>query len=253
MLKYKDKSRLDIYNSLIEPHIQLLNAELKRDRKKIVELCHVGKFLMLYGSNLKIETLFEEPDFIIKNNDTLIGLEHQIIINEKEKCNEGMIETLFEQIEIEFQKQKLFPNILINCWLNSNYYIRINEKENLKNEIKKIIETYVTKGFLMKHPLFNDISSMPHSQININANFGCWWQARITEKLVLNAISKKEKKLKEYRKNTDANIAQWLLLVINTSGKSSYSILENLEVNVASDFDKIFILEDLNTSLYEVK
>jgi len=69
--------------------------------------------------------------------------------------------------------------------------------------------------------------------------------------LLEQAIKKKEKKISSYRENS-GNI-QWLLIVIGSNGESSYNMNKTIEVDIKTEFDKVYVLEDFNNKLYELK
>ena len=61
---------------------QTINLKsLKLSKKKIEELEILSKFLLLFSENFEIIEIREEPDFLIKTNDSIVGLEVQKIIN----------------------------------------------------------------------------------------------------------------------------------------------------------------------------
>ena len=92
---------------------------------------------------------------------------------------------------------------------------------------------------------------MKHSQKNVNVNFGAYMQQHITKDLILEYIAKKEKKCSSYRQNTE--LPQWLVLVIGGTGQSSFEVNDLFSIEIISDFDKIFLYEDFDNNLYELK
>lgn len=51
----------------------------------------------------------------------------------------------------------------------------------------------------------------------------------------------------------NSNIPQWLLIVLGGIGESSYVLESDFDLTVETKFDKVFILEDFRTNLYEIK
>ena len=94
-LNNTDLTHLNLYHSLINFHLESLLVKRQRNRKKITELQHVGKFLLFFGNKIKIEKLSEQPDFILKKNQDIIGLEHQIIIDSVAEEKEGFYKNIF--------------------------------------------------------------------------------------------------------------------------------------------------------------
>ena len=92
---------------------------------------------------------------------------------------------------------------------------------------------------------------MEHDRFALNVNQGGWWQDYVTKELLEKAISKKESKIANYIVNT--GLSQWLLVVIGGKYQSSYVFKEQFDFKIKTKFDKIYILEDLYTKLYEIK
>ena len=62
---------------------------------------------------------------------------------------------------------------------------------------------------------------------------------------------KKERKIAAYKASGIEK--QWLLIVIGSAGESSYEVEGKIEIELKTDFDKVFILEDFKSKLYELK
>ena len=92
---------------------------------------------------------------------------------------------------------------------------------------------------------------MPHSKKCINANFGAYIQKTINEELIIEHIAKKEKKLSKYIENT--NLPQWLILIIGGVGESCFEVDNHFNVDIKTHFDKIYLYEDADNKLYEIK
>ena len=63
----KAYSSVDNYKRLIDNSMKEMEEDSSKNRHKILEICHVGKFLMFFENQYQIEKLSEEPDFIIIN------------------------------------------------------------------------------------------------------------------------------------------------------------------------------------------
>ena len=127
----REYSSVDNFRSLISGFIDELNIDSHKNEQKIIELCHIGKFLMFFENRYKIEKLNEEPDFIIFDNEIRIGLEHQILIDGKSKEKEGFFGNLCKLAEKELKKEKGLPNFLANIYMHPSFNGKINEKKNL--------------------------------------------------------------------------------------------------------------------------
>lgn len=240
----------DALPSLIEKKVNELKKE-KRNKKKILEVCHVGKFLALLGNNSIIEQLSERPDFIINIAGNSVGLEHQIIVDDSVKRYEGFFESVLSIAEAELQRENDLPDFLADCYLYSDIKFRSSNKTEFVKIVKMVVKHHLSTGSLLNNNLIEDISTMPHSQKSLTANFGFWWQKAITPELILAAITEKERKHASYVKNTGC--AQWLLLVVGSLQDSSYEVQYEFPLVVSSQFSKVYLMEDFRARLFEIK
>lgn len=247
----KEYSSVENYHNLISGFIDELKVDSFKNKKKIIELCHIGKFLMFFDNQYKIEKVCEEPDFIITNGKNIIGLEHQVLIDSKSKEREGFFNNLIKLSEKELRKDTDLPNFLANVYVNPYFQGKINKKQELVKEISQIVKIYIQTGKLIESEIIDRISSMKHSQISLSPIMGAWRQKEINEDLIKNAIKKKEKKIDNYLKNTHA--PQWLLIVIGSLGESSYQIENEFDLTIETKFNKVYVMEDFSTNLYEMK
>ena len=238
-------------DTLISPLLKDFKDNSNESKQKRLEICHVGKFLMLLGSHSCIEKLSEKPDFILNVDQTHIGLEHQIIINPSDKQQEGFFENIFSIAEERIQGINQLPNFHANCYLHDNIKYSVAKRDEYIAEILDVIITYVSSNQLKCSYLIQDMHTMPHDRKSISPNFGAWWQKRITERIILEAIARKESKIESYMSNCGE--IQWLLLVIGGVNDSSYEMDQSLDIKLESRFSKIYIMEDFNNRLFEIK
>lgn len=236
---------------LIDSHLEPLLTDRRKNSQKILEICHVGKFLLFFENDFEISKVTEKPDFILTNETELVGLEHQILVDNKSKEREGFFKNIFDLAELELKKDKGLPNFLANCYIMPYVNFKISEKEELIATIVRVVKKYVLTDILDENPIIERIWKMPHSEVNISLNLGAWWQKDLTNEILTKAVKKKEKLISRYKENSSEK--QWLLIVIGSNGESSYLIDRNIKYNVRSDFDKVFVLEDFNNNLYEIK
>jgi len=251
-LKNSVSLNLNLLGDLINSHVEPLLLDRKKNQQKISELCHVGKFLMFFENEIRIDKVSEKPDFILISSDgKKIGLEHQIIIEPKAKEIEGFYQNIFAIAELEIKADPELPNFLANCFLHPHLNFKLRQKDQLVSMVKEVVKDYVLYDNFNENPLIDRISKMPHSEKSINANLGAWWEKDITAELIESAIKKKDKKISTYQ--NDCLNSQWLLLVIGGVGDSSYNMDASLKIKTETHFDKVFILEDFRTSLFEIK
>lgn len=238
------------FGELINSHLKPLLTDRRKNQQKILEICHVGKFLMFFENNFEISKVTEEPDFILTNGTELVGLEHQILVDNKSKEREGFFKNIFDLAELELKKDNSLPNFLANCNIKPYTNFKLSEKEELISTIVRVVKKYVLTDILVENTIIESIWKMPHSGINISENLGAWWQKDLTNEILTKAVKKKERFISKYIKNSSEK--QWLLIVIGSNGESSYLIDRNMKYNVKSEFDKVFVLEDFNNNLYEI-
>ncbi|WP_264510472.1 hypothetical protein [Flavobacterium sp. N1719] len=231
---------------------RLINNHLKMfpDKKKTLEICHTGKFLLFF-ENMVIHQVTEKPDFILFDGTYKIGLEHQIIVDFESKEREGFFENIFELVEKDLNDDVELLNFLAGCYIVPFVNFKLKDKEYLVETIKKVIKEYVINNNFIENPIIEHIYVQPHSQKNIYPNFGGWWQKKISLEIIENSIKKKNDKIAAYKeRELDTH---WLLLVIGGLGESSFEMDKTLELKIETEFDKVFVLEDFNNVLYELK
>lgn len=240
----------EILSRLIDPIIYDLQKDRKRNQKKVIEVCHLGKFLMLAGLECNI-TVSEQPDFIVKIGSTSVGIEHQVIVDSKEREYEGFFESVFSKAEVELQADPSLPNFHADCQMQHHLRYQISDKAQFVNIVKTVISHYIKTNVLLRNKLIESISAMPHDRISLSPNFGAWWQKSVTPEIISSAVAQKDFKHDDYIKNT--SLKQWLLLVIGGLNDSSYQIESDFEIELNTKFDKVFLLEDFRSRVFELK
>lgn len=251
LLTHNKSINIRRYENLINPHFEKLKHDRKKNRKKIIELCHAAKLLLHLDDSYKIIELREEPDFIIGSPNNLVGLEHQVLLKPDQKQIEGFFENVTVQIEEELKKDSNMPNFLANVYFNRHVSMRQADKNKIIKHSIAIIKNKIYNDIFEESEFINHISVMPHDRISVNSNLGAWFQDRLTSEVLNESIKHKEKKLENYRQNS--NLQQWLLIVIGSLGESSYQYENDFSFKSDSKFDKIFLLEDFANNAYEIK
>ena len=251
MKKIVKRDKEQVFDSFVDKFLEPLDYSNTQNNQKILEICHVGKFLFLHDKDYIIHEVSEKPDFILSGQNNLVGLEHQTVVDKKSREREGFFQNIFQNAELELQKDNNLPNFLANCHLLPYINFKLNEKKKLIDIVVNTVRQYVLTEVLIENPIIESIYSMNHSQISLSVNLGAWWQKDITQEIIQKAIDKKDKLLFTYKSESIAE--QWLLLVIGSTGESSYRIdrLENLYIE--SLFDRVYIMEDLYSNLYQIK
>lgn len=240
---------------LISEPLSLLNKSDCNYEKKSLELCHAGKFLLLLNSGLRIEQLREQPDFILKNpNNECIGLEHEILVDDDSKKTEGSFKDLVKSAEIMFHENHPNEIIHVNVFAKPEYRFSKSDKPLLVDRLQKMIENKVYHDKFVENELVRKITWSKHSILHFSCNLGAWVQKSLISEHLIDSINKKEEKVKKYILSTGL-INQWLLIVIGSLGESSYEFDSRFDYNfkINSSFEKIFLMEDFNSRLFELK
>lgn len=221
------------------------------ENQKILELCQVGKFLCTYFPDFKIAESREQPDFIITNGSVKIGLEHQSIFVDKILQRTGFFKNIALLAERELEKETNIPDFLVNCHIRKDISFSNKDKNVILKTFINVIREFVLNDIVIDNNLFDNLIKMPHSQKSVNVNFGAYTVPALNEEKLLKAIEKKESKVNKYISNTDCK--QWLLLLIGGVGEHSFYVRNDLKLNFETTFEKVFLLEDFENRLYELK
>lgn len=173
---FRNKNDRNCIEEKISNFIEPLKQDYDKNQKKIIEICHVGKFLSLLNYDININRIFEEPDFILKYGNKIIGLEHQIIVNNECIEIEGFYKNIFKKVESKFENQNPHNKFLANCFLKNDLKIQLNNKLDLINQIFKIINEFTKSNTLIENEIINDILILPHKKVSLAPNFGGWMQ-----------------------------------------------------------------------------
>jgi|WetSurMetagenome_2_1015567.scaffolds.fasta_scaffold00268_9 hypothetical protein len=246
--------QIDCYSQYIDQIIGNKESNDPSYSKRVLETCHIAKFLTILDSTIEIFSKSENPDFIIRKKGKLIGVELETIVNQEFKKIEGSLKSLIADVEKEYKRTHSNEKRLFNIYLNDSIHYSKSNKTALVNKLLEIINYYSENQTLIENDLISDILMMDHSRLDFVFNTGAWWQRTLEIEPLLNAIHKKESRIDEYKLNSGAD-EQWLLLVIGGLGESSYEIgsTEFLNQPIDSKFNKVFILEDFLANIYELK
>lgn len=235
---------------------QLKSINTKDSNKKAYELIDLGKFLWYskLETDVKIIECAEQPDFLVKYQDKVIGIEHTGIYDDEtvaqirsirkviKKCQEklnaerGEIVGLFNLIvvpekfmtKVKFSEDKIIATI--NQYVISIFDNTVTEQPDFISEIIK--------------------ADYPSLELTLGEKY---WLAELTPEIISKTISKKESKIETYK--SSKNIKEcWLLIVSDgASSDSSFDIkLKKLPTHLTA-FDKVFIFDNFKGRIIEGK
>jgi hypothetical protein len=244
----KEKNEL---GKIIYPIIEKYNLP----QKEIIEVCQVGKFIYKLNENLSIieKPNPPRPDFIIKNNVTLIGLEYTRIFTENSK-KYNRIKSLFEYSEKVFSN--LYPNENIFASISlydDNLEYHQHQKNDLANKIARYIQSLIINQEGLKPDFIEEIRLMKHSNVSFSFNEKNWQSPYLTNTRLKEEMKKKETKLEIYKRNENEINEYWLILLIGSLSSVSYQLNENENYESQSEFDRVYLMDDFNAKIIRVK
>ena len=245
------KNERDALGKIIQPIISKYNLS----QKEIIEVCQIGKFVYKLDGGLCIleKSNPPRPDFILQHQTKLIGLEHTRIFTENAE-NYNRTKSIIEYSE-DFYKL-LFPEDKVHAII-SIVGDNIDYKQNQKKEIAREIAHYVNcvkNKVDSGKPLFIDnVRTTIHSKISFTYKEKNWHSKFLTKERLTEEISKKETRLKIYKKDETELSEYWLVLLIGSLTSASYALNENENYSTNSEFDRVYLMADFNARVIRVK
>ncbi|MGL1889527.1 MAG: hypothetical protein OCD76_23635 [Reichenbachiella sp.] len=247
------KEEKDQIISMIGSHLEKIdNSTLSESdkQKNKKELTHLGNFLRLLDDDLIIEeAVRESPNFMIRRNKSLIGIElRDMYSNIDAKETEGSIDQMFREIETELKD--LLPTV--------NGVYKIEFKENIsfdtqESEIKdEIIQCIKSSAPSLKY--VEKIKKDPGNSIHLYTNEASS-AGPLNKEVVLDAIAHEEKYLNLFKSSSNAS-EFWVILVLSDSSASSnYSSIDHaiIEYQFNTGFEKVFIFDFFEHKIIQLK
>lgn len=226
-----------------------------RKKGRWSEIYSVMKFL--YNEHPKIKSVekTESPDFVISfKSGEKIGIEHTMI--KKDNIESKKIEStnaLIEKAERLFEKKYPEVKLLVNISFLDNYVsFQKIETDVLAAEISDFVYNYYTNRQCNRPDYIKNIRISPHSCVSFY-NQTCWYVENLNREIFQKKLDKKEIKLQNYKKYNSGINYYWLVMVISST-PTSYDIeYFNLEGQIQSDFDKIFLYHTFYNKVICVK
>lgn len=237
---------------IINPVINKYNLQ---DKEKL-EVCQIGKFLYLINPELRIEDKPQppNPDFILKVDNKIIGLEHTRIVDPKKSQKFFSISNLFEAAAKEYKKNNPDNNICATFRLKND---TLDFGKRDKKELIKIINGFVNdaiNGNYQNQPDFIDeIVIMPNTIVSFSYLENNFRGRTLTLLDVQNAISIKETKLEKYYSQSDLINEYWLVLMVGSLNSASFELGENINYKTKSKFDRVYLMSDFSEKILEIK
>jgi|GEM_PF-1396650 len=256
--KLSDKHKLDkeiknIIQENLQPWLYSVEegnfSEIEKNQK-IKEIIDMGNFLYYFDQEFKIiNALGESPDIVVSKNEITVGVElKDIVIRDDEKEVEGILKSLFQQIESELKlDEKRYKGIYRVEFINENLTLKAKDRNQIKVEIIALI-----KGHDINLKYLKKIIKTSGSGISLYKG-ETTIVGELKRSVVVEKIKSKNIKFENYRSDKFQEI--WLLLVLGGEGKSSdYSFMEETITTVPFEtkFNRIFIYDFFNHGITEL-
>jgi predicted CopG family antitoxin len=274
---------------IIAPYLSNLDLTQRGGIRKRKELIDLIKFITTCDKNINILSgQFEKPDFIVRFEEELYGLEHTEVIDEVKKRQFEFNQSFVKRVEEHFIKKygdvKMHINISfkndiveIDSSIKKKLRLSINQSTGklasdalfqlaypgyltklefncfAKNISDKIHDALVNHyEYFEVNDFINYVMFHPAKDTSINRNFS--YGADSLSNIILNLISEKEGKIDVYKANTNG-IKQCLFLVIQGgNGYSDYaSFDEKILQSRGSKFDKVIAFNFFKEEIFYLK
>jgi hypothetical protein len=233
------------------------------DKEKL-EICQVGKFLILLDEDISITRKSESPDFIIQIKDKSIGLEHETIRNKKTVGNIGSIRSLIKKVEQYYintftesttpfqEKYPNCPNMIVDIrFFDDLFSFKKQESSKLSMDVANYVHSLIKGEETEKPDYINRVSIRPHTKVSFIVNTDINKTEKLEFETLKTFIEKKESKVDRYKKISKLK-EQWLLVVAGSLNRDSFEIENEFKLD-KSGFDRVYLLDDFNAKHYRIK
>lgn len=285
-----NKPEKALLTDLINPALSKIDTTKNKGRQTKQELIDIGKFITTSKQNIQIiEADFEIPDFLIRWDGILFGLEHTEVIDRKKKDTFEKTEWLIKETEKAFLNR--YGNIGKQITFSLKFEVTLIKKKEKKKLLNKLRQYYkdlnlgeqklmrlAYPGYLTREDLkslsveladkaylafvsnqeidsddlVNYISFYTCSKTFCNRIVS--WSAGSIRKSLLAAIEEKESKIDTYLKNTKGLKQCLFLLIHGSNGYSDYSFFDDTVLsNRATPFDKVIAFNFFTDDFFILK
>lgn len=250
---------------IIKEHYGKINDTGQKSKDD--ELISIGKFLYTTQLGFKI-TPMEIPDFILTDENQVVGIEHTRLEAGTDKAYISEIWKKYLNGTLKIVQDKL-PQLkgVANLTLDMDVQLYDNKalrdfndktiKANTPDIISELVKfmTDQVNGVDCTVPKFVKSFSYQPSNEKFSLRYNQEYFVRTDfTKMVAGAILKKEQRINAYKENTQLTEC-WLLLVYNDASLSSgFKVDENsLNWVLETSFDRVFILNSFDLACFELQ
>ena len=225
------------------------------NNQELLEVCQIGKFAFKIDSEIRIldKPQPPNPDFIIQFNQKSIGLEHTQILTD-DASRFFKVKSLFDYAEQIFRKK--YPNINVHASLSVKddcWDYRQKDKPKLAEKVADFVHWKMC-GLNFNFPdKITEIRTDKHSQVSFTYAENNWQAAYLTKERLQAEIGKKEGKISGYKKSDKKLAELWLVLLIGSLSSVSYELNEEVNYEMESEFDRVYLMTDYDARIIRVK
>ncbi len=240
------------YKEIIQPTLD--RYQLKK--KNALELCQAGKFMLNIDRSIRIVDMPAppNPDFLFTYNNQLIGLEHTRLTNPTHSPRVFSIQHLLDKAAERFQEK--FPAHKICAsfrFPNDEFDFSRNDQHSITDIICAYVDEHC-RGIENNKPDFiESVRIMPNRIVSFYFHEHHFYGDKLATDVVSQTIATKEEKLNKYY-SRNAEIKEfWLVMVIGSLSRASYELDEFTNYQMASQFDKVYLMADFDETIVQVK
>jgi hypothetical protein len=244
-----EKNRLNDEINSINSIIANFIPSIENNPQKTSELYILGKFInSLQSAQIEIiEVEREAPDFLIKNNNELIGLE--IVEAKNDNIKHKTTADLLEEASKVFAEKH--PEIKMEVYFTFKDFELSFNRSNKAAYIRQICDVaYHCYNGVSYYPDFIDDVYILRSG-GTRVFFGQIWAGYVNdlnENIIQTLIRKKENLINTYKEKSQTDI-QWLLIATSKGAPNSYDIEFVDEMSYSSSFDRVYLLEQITSEV----
>lgn len=246
-IQQQQKEKLEIKRIINPFYDELKSQNTKDSNKKVYELIDLGKFIYYSAQEKDIEIVEcgEQPDFVIRYQNEIIGIEHTGIYDEEVVAEIKTLKKIIAKCQEKLKNEHneiigLFNVIVIPTKLKG--HLPFKESEVIQNICEFIVAKHGNLE-INKPEFIADITQTQHQIVELTLGED-YWLSELTPEVIAKAIAKKESKISIYKSLKTLDKC-WLLIVIDgASSVSSFNIqVDSLPMHLTL-FDKIYIFDN---------
>lgn len=260
-LKIIDHEKQEIAAIMGTRFTELQNLGTKESKGKADELLTVTRFLYKAGlsSSYKVDDLRESPDFILSGPTAQVGLELTQLLDPPLQRELNDLKKALAKTKDLLQQNNPGVTGTFNLTITPGA-IKIGGKTlqeiNRKNkdQIPEIIAGFIRNFYAdQSTPLPAFVTKVLYAENdNIELELAQeYWLMKGKRSRIMEAITEKEDKLNDYRKNTGLKEC-WLLLVLPGAGEADSFSLDNINLVFTSTYDRVYLVENFTGTIKQL-